>query len=202
MSSKKPSSKQDDKRIKRDLKKLRDMGLLTKRVDLRKRPTSYQKGMVTKFADVLKGKAKVFTAKDKASARRFKNSYVVRDDKIIVPREKGERITFDPDANELKSTRTYRGRKLTRVIASGDLALLGKGEYYVVPFAGGQRFRTNDLKLLLEFMKEYEQRSRPYTNWRAYVEIETLEDEDDTISISSYRRKRKSKSKRSKKRGR
>lgn len=205
MSSKKSKRAQAaQKRLLRDRKALRKMGLLTKRVDLRKKPTPHQIKQIEKFRDVLSGRAKVFEASSKKAAKVYGQSYQVIDNKIIVPRSKGEKLSYDPETNELKSTRKINGKRVTRTMASGELGSLGPNEYYVIPFAGGQRFRTNDLKTLLDFMTGYEKKKdRPFKNWRRYVEIEHVDDaEDDTIAISRYRPKWKRKTARRKKRGR
>lgn len=176
-------------RLKKDRAKLRSLGLLSKKVDLRKKPTTYQKKLIERYRDVLTGKAKIVKAKDASAASKFKKTYDVTGDKIIVPVRKGERIQYSEKKNEIVATRKERGKTIrTTRISEGELAPLEKGQYWVVPFAGGQRFRTNDFKTLLDFMKFYESKpDRPYKNWRRFVEIEDYEDADDeTINIKRY----------------
>lgn len=192
MSSKKSKTRQPtDKQIRASRSKLKSMGLLSKRVDLRKKPTTYQKKLIERYKDVLTGKAKVIDTASKAQAKGFKASYTVVGDKIIVPVKKGEKISFNQETGELQSTRKFNGKKITKTIADGELAPLGPGQYYVIPFGGGQRFRTNDIKTLKDFMYPYEVSSKPYKDWRKYVEIETIEDaEENTVSLTTYKRER------------
>lgn len=183
-------------KIRRDLRKLRDSGLISKRVDLRKKPTAAQKRLLKKYDDVLKGRAVAIDTGSAKKARAYKKGYTTKGNVVIVPRQKGERVRYNKKTNTLSSTRKVRGKTVTKTVVSGQLPPLGPNEFYVLPFAGGQRFRTNDLTLLLQFGGDYESRKvNPFKNWQSYVEIETVEDEgENVIPISSsrwYRRKRK-----------
>lgn len=187
-SKKKRSAQAAINRQRKQLKLLRDKGLI-KRFDARRKITPAQKKSLTKYADVVSGKAAVISAKDKKQAAKFKNSFKVVGDKIIVPKTKGERVAFSKKTGELKTTRKVGGKSVTKTISDGELAPLGKGQYYVISFAGGQKFRTNDFKTLQNFMAGYEKKpQRPFKDWRQYVEIETIDEaEGNEIAISKYK---------------
>lgn len=196
MSSKQKRSAQEARRKKSASKKLlkqraklKSYGLLSKRVDLRRKPTSYQKKLIARYQDVLRGKAQVVSAATPKQAAKFKHSFQVIGDKIVVPRGKGEKIKFSKKTGELRATRTVGGKKITKTMSDGELAPLLPGQYYVIEFAGGQRFRTNDFATLQTFMQGYEKKEyKPFKDWRKYVQIETLEDaQGEEIAISKYR---------------
>lgn len=128
-------------------------------------------------------------ARSEIQARKFKQSYTVKGRAIVVPRQKGERVSFKPSSGELKSTRMFGGKRITKTVAAGQLAPLEPGQYYVIPFANGTRFRTNDLETLINFMTEYEKKPKnPFQDWRKYVEIETIEDEEEgTVALTSHK---------------
>jgi len=205
MATKKRGTAQASKNLRRDRAKLKSLGLLRKRVDLRKKPSRAEKNALAKFADVLRGRAKVIEAKDKKQARAFSKSFRTVDNKVIVPVKKGERVSFSKKSGELKTTRkTKSGKRVTKTIAAGELGPLAKGQYYVVPFGSGGneiRYRFNTLKTMLEFMQPYEEKENPYKNWRQYVEIEDIEDGGETITKRGRSRKSR-RTKRERKKGR
>lgn len=194
----KKSTARTDKQLRADRKKLRELGLISKKVNLRKKPNTYQKRLIERYRDLLSGKAKLVELKDKNEAKQYKDTFQVVDNKIIVPKRKGERITYNKKTGELKTKRKVAGRTITKTISKGELGELKFGEYYVIQFGGGQRFRTNSLKVLQDFMQGYETKPRnPFKNWRAYVEIEHVEDSTGAeIPISRYRPQYKKRTKR------
>ncbi len=188
-SNKKRSRKGDNIKYRKQLKLLREYGLISKKTNLRKRVTPAQKRTIKKYSDVLTGKAKVIEAKDKKQAAKFKQQFDVKGDKIIVPVQKGERVSFNKKKGTLKTSRKVAGKTVKRELTGGELAKLGFGQYYVIQFGGGQKFRTNDFKVLQDFMMGYEKKPhKPFKNWKRYVEIETIEEQSgDEIAISKYR---------------
>lgn len=181
----------------RALKILKSSGLI-KKANLSKKPTSYQRGLINKFSDVISGKAQVVKPADPKS---YKSLFRVVGDKVIVPKRKGEKIKVTAKGSiigERKvSGRTVRSR-YRRVKSDADLSDK-KRTMFFVPFIRGRdakgkpilewkRFPTKEL--LLNIMGGYESRDKnPYSNWQDYV-IEERIDADQSYSMSSDLQKR------------
>lgn len=162
------------------LRELKKLGLFGGRV---RAPSKYGVSQTKKFSDVLTGKAAVVTAPPKAvreyrAAGRFK----VKGRKIVVPKEKGERVKYDKKLGAISSTRETYGQRVKTVKPprGGETmkAPRGKRKVYVIPI-GPRRFRFTSRAELEKFMRPYEQGTRPYEKWREYVEIEFLDRDDD-----------------------
>jgi hypothetical protein len=110
---------------KSDLKALRKKGLY-KPVKPRAAPTKYAKGLLSRFKDVLTGKASVVTAKgqtkrskgfkEAAQFNRGQSSGTVRAirNKIIVPTQVGEVARFSKKSGKVRVTRNINGAKYVR----------------------------------------------------------------------------------------
>lgn len=181
-------TRQRDLEVRAQLRVLKDKGLY--RGDLRKaKPTAYGKKLVKQFSDVLSGKAAVLKAPKNKDAAVFKDTFRVRYNRIVVPKEKGENVRYDAKKRTIKSSRVRRGKKETVTKAARPVdSIFGlpperPGRFYRVPFGGGQSFTFETRKELEAFMQPYEEKSRnPYVNWWRFVEIVDLRDIDDDPS--------------------
>lgn len=87
-----PSKIRTRAQAKRDrvaLRRLKSTGLFKGKIDARKPPTPAAKRAIGRYADVLKGRAKVLKPKNPKS---YKGTFRVVGDKVIVPRRKGQRV--------------------------------------------------------------------------------------------------------------
>lgn len=176
---KKRAAQPSEKKLKQYRAILKKQGFVSKRTSLRGKVTPSQKRTISKFMDLLTGKATVVKAASKKQAAQFKKTgFQVKDEKIIVPKAKGERFTFNKKTGTLRSTRKVGGKKITKTIANGELGAIKPGQFYTVPFEGGLiKYRFSSLDTLITFMAPYEDKKHnPYKKWRSYVEIETIED--------------------------
>lgn len=153
--------------------------------DARKAPTHYGKSLVAKLSDVLKGKAAVITT-TRTTARKYREAgFKVRGNKIIVPKEKGERYKISKSGEITSTRRTLTGQKVKKHVEPSkretvrDLpthAPNGNRYQYAVPFKRGrdafERFRFPDKESLQHFMQPgYDKR---YPDWLQYVELEEI----------------------------
>src|SRR5258708_7401437 len=121
MPSKKRHSRQPAQPSKSDLRKwrsaLKAQGLFGKRVKLNKPITAQQKRVISKYKDVATGKAKAFhVAKKDAPKMRRLFGLKGKDDIVIVPKSKGEKITYSKKTGEIK-------------IKKGDRTKIIEGEF-------------------------------------------------------------------------
>jgi len=125
------------RRDKRALAILRDKGLYAGKVDLRKRPTAYQRSLIAKYDTVVKGKAAVV---EPARPADYRDLYQTKGRKVIVPRQKGERITVDKSGEIVSKRKTRGGRIKTRHVWAGEVLEKGPPKNrvvtYAVPFKG------------------------------------------------------------------
>lgn len=132
-----------------------------------------------KYKDVLAGRATAVKV-PKAEAKRFRKKFQTKENIVIVPRQKGERVSVDK-SGRITTTRMVAGQRVRRIIYAGGKMPKprpGKKFMYAVPFANGGRVRFDSMQALAEFMSPYEQKT--FGNWREYVEIEEVDaDEDD-----------------------
>lgn len=174
--SKQSRTKKQVKADKAALMKLFSSGLYTKKIDLRKAPTKYLKGLISKFADVIKGKAKIVTT---PIASAYKSVFkIFGKDKVVVPKaalSKGDRLRVEkktgqiivekkPGRNQKRSQRFLSREK----VASGETQLK-MNRRYGLPFRKGNegtyQIRWFPTKKALEnFMKDYE-----YEDWEDFV---------------------------------
>lgn len=191
------------------MRKLRDAGLISKRVKLTTKPTRSVKSALKKFADVISGKAAVIKV-PKHVARSMKDGNRVKGDLVVIEKQKGERFRYDEDAERIVGTRRAGQRTFTRTIER-DLGAIkpartGTRRYYVAPFqrAGGDidYLKFDDLEELNRFMAEYEKRG--YKNWKNYVEVvdvkdrAELDEEYPALDTYKYREPKKARRKKNK----
>jgi hypothetical protein len=188
----KPSrSKAQVVRDKKALQTLKKTGLYGGKIDLRRAPTPYQKSQIRKFADVIAGKAAVVRPKQPS---RYRDRFLVKGDKVIVPRRKGERIDVSSTGKITRTRKTPTGRRKSTVIPVGppragraaipppptDRALV-----YYLPFRRGRgkgattqwiRF-THDR--LVEFFHAYDLGDEKAADWLGYIEVEEVSASDE-----------------------
>lgn len=170
----------------RDLKKLQEQGLYGGRLDLRKRVSDYQKRILRKFDDVLKGLAKVLTPQN---PRNYKEIFKVTRNKVVVPKAPGERVRVNKAGNVERTRRGPRGELIRQeAIPTGPTKVPpqpppGRRVQYAIPFArkvGRGQYKMEwhrfpDWETLNDFMKEYEAEGR-YQDWLNYVFEEEITD--------------------------
>ena len=169
------------KKLRHDLRRLKEKGLYSG--DLRRKPTAYGHKVRNKYLDVLEGKAAVITAPSRKEARLFSDTFKVKRDKIVVPKQKGENVRYNPDTGEITATRRAFGKRIHIVkVASRrgswhSLPPEKKGRFYRMPFGtGGMAYTFDSRAELAKFMEPYEQKSyKPYLNWQNYVEVIEVE---------------------------
>ena len=158
----------------RQIKKLKDLGLVTKRQNLKSAIT--RRNLLSKYKDVLTGKATVVTV-PKGFAARLKSSMRVVGPKVVVPRERGERVRFETSTERIVSTRKVGGQRVKRIVYTGGKMPKpkpGKKFLYSVPFTGGGRVRFDSFAALKDFMVPY----HSYKNWKDYLEIEEVDGDE------------------------
>lgn len=169
---------------------LKDTGLYSGKIDLRKTPTKYQRSLLDRFSDVISGKAAVVKPKDPKS---YKGLLPVKGDKVIVPKRAGEKIKLNKAGEITIETKTKKGKKRTRRYVKKARAKKraekpAPNKRYGIPlmFGDGRHtifFPTFDE--LQKFMEGYE-----YKDWQRYVVEEIIEDdEDDDLSPEEYAEK-------------
>lgn len=123
-----------------NIKKLQRAGLIGD-VDLRKKATPATIRKIEKYRSYLHGKAQAVRAPDKATAARLRKTLGLKGSgkTIIVPKEKGERFTFQKSTNEIVSTRKgyVEGETIKKTLSKGFPAKpeegSGKRLYYTIP---------------------------------------------------------------------
>jgi hypothetical protein len=167
---------------KRALTKLRDTGLFTGKIDLRKAPSRSARKAMARYADVLSGKsAYIKTPRAKEYAAAFETAR----GGVIVPKRKGERIGI------AKSGKITRSRKIGSRTVKMTIRVPRKGELqeptprervkladtmFRVPFRRGSGpgqevvYRTFDYKTLLDFFGSYLKSIDQFDEWAGYIE--------------------------------
>lgn len=180
------SSRRQAKKQRAALRKLISTGIYTGKADLRRKPTKYQKRVISKFADVVAGRAAVLKPKAPSAYRKL---FKTVDKLVIVPRRKGERIRVDKKSGEILRTRTVRGRKvqsrLRRVKAGETIKRPAPAQavQYAIPFNRGDHIewmRHPTFDALKAFMSEYAR----YKGWKKYARNEK--------EVDQYNRKNES----------
>lgn len=159
----------------RQIQKLKDYGLVTKRQNLKSAVT--RRNLLSKYKDVLSGKAVVVTV-PKGFAAKLKSSMRVVGPKVVVPRDRGEKVKFEKRDQRLTSTRKVGGQRVKRIVYTGGAMpkpKKGKKFMYAVPFTGGGRVRFDSFAALKDFMQPY----HTYKNWKDYLEIEEVDAGED-----------------------
>lgn len=188
MSSKKrgsgqPLTGQSLKKFRSDVAKLKAVGLVSKNKDARKqKPTRYMRGQVEKYKDVLEGKAHVKHI-PRNKAKEFSDKFRTKGRSVVIPIDKGERVSYSKKTNEFYSVRNIGGKRVRKSYSSGkfeDVIKLprNQGKFYQINFAGGQVWTFDAVEDLISFMHPYATNPRnPFKDWEKYVQIVDVEDE-------------------------
>lgn len=193
------------------LKKLKEVGLLTGKVNLSKAPTRSQRSLINKFADVVSGNAVVVRPKD---PKHYKSVFRVKGDAVVIPKRKGERITVDKKTGTIVSKRKVGKRTVTsrglKVAKGSQIERPKEPVQYAVPFKVGADklhwMRWPNYDEMQKFMHRYEtKQDNPYLGWTNYVVEEKVGDELDDDELerrlqSQLRRAKRGKSGRKKRR--
>lgn len=173
MASRKRTVAQDAKRTRAERRRLKELGLISKHVDLRKKPSKQQLKTIEKYRDVLTGKAVVLEA-PKGRSREYKG-FIRKGRKIIVPKKPGERVDIEKDTGRIIARPVGKRGAKRIIVHKGKLGKPRKGKkfFYSVPFANGQSVTFDKKKDLADFMVKY----KTYKNWRQYIEITEVDDD-------------------------
>jgi len=181
--AKTPRPKKQVRAEKAALRKLRDSGLYSGKVDLRRAATPYQKSLMKKFADVFNGSAAVVAPSDPQS---YKRQFKIVGDKVIVPKRKGERISVSKTGKIERSRKIGNRRTKSTIVKivpergapkpKADTAIV-----FRVPFKRGTQkhgevidWRRFSYDGLLRFFSEYLRDLSQFDDWAQYIEVEEL----------------------------
>lgn len=210
MATSKSRSFNQARKLKTQRAKLKGLGLLPSRVDLRKKVTAADKRAIRKFGDVLKGRASVVTMPDKKAAAKYKDKFFVRGSKVVIARQKGER--FKVQGGRIIGVRKEYGRKITKTIApTGETVppQIGPKQpstlHYAIPFQRQDElewFTFTQYQDLENFMAR--DSIRNYKDWQKHVVFLSVEDlaeiKEGGETVHRIRSRRKSKKRRGKRR--
>lgn len=183
--------------------KLKDLGLVSKRVDARsQKPTRYMQETVNKrFAGVLSGKDKVVHTPRKKDADQFKARFDVKGKSVVIPGSAKSETNFryDPKSHEIRSTvkqgsKTVRKAYSPKPIGGVEDLPSGRGVLYTIRFGkNGGQFSFDTKEGLANFL-----RSLSDSGWKTainYVEVtrghtvtdledfaDEFDDDDDPLS--------------------
>lgn len=173
--SKIPASK-----LKQYRKELKSKGLFSKRTSLRGKVTKAQERQIRKYQNVVMGNAKIFTAPKKDAARLRKlYGLTGSGETIIVPKNKGDKISFNKKNSEI-TIKNKRGKRVYSPDFQSRPIPAGQRLFYTLEFARGgdtEKYRFEDYEMLEKFMHEYEVSGR-WKNWRAYVVLDYLDKDE------------------------
>lgn len=170
-------------KLKEQRAKLRALGLITIKRDLRSKINKTDKKAVAEFQDVLAGRAKVIDVPTKAEAKKFGRIFKVKGEHVIVPRRKGERLRYNKETGNIEGKRIEYGRTRKTIIpsepTSAELAKKGKRLRYVLPVARGdevQRYSFMSFAELEHFVTQDTEFRGAYAGggWKRYVEFEEV----------------------------
>lgn len=163
------------RKFRSDIASLKSKGLLSKRVDARsQKPTRYMRSQIKKFSDVLSGKAAVVKA-PRSKAKEFSDKYIVKGNKVVVPKRKGETVSYSKSSNTIVASskvgeKRVRRRMSAKAPTKHEAPLKGN-VLYVIPL-GNTRQSFDTWSDLVLFMEPYENNPKnPYKEWMQYVEI-------------------------------
>jgi hypothetical protein len=181
--AKRPRTKKQAQSDKTALRKLRDLGIVPAKTDLRKAPSRRQRTLINKIKDVFARVASIVKTKS-AAAYKATGRFTVLKDYVIVPRAKGERVKVDK-AGAIVKTRSVKGRTVKRTIRveqpSKIARPVSKATVFVVPFkkkGGGEEYRRFTYDGLKTFFAEYLRNIKQFDEWSQYIEEEEIEFND------------------------
>lgn len=166
---------------------LKSQGLFGKRVSLSKPVTAAEKRTIKRYRDVIEGKAKVISVPKKQAAK-FRREYGFKGkgETLIVPKKKGERITFNTKTGEITAKKGDRAKVFESEFKSGKI-IPGTRLFYTIYFHRGaeeESYSFEDFNELKSFMMTYEKdragppRRKGWKNWKQYVVREYLDNEE------------------------
>lgn len=161
---------------------MRDKGLLTGKVDLRKAPTRAQRNAIEKFKDVVSGKATVVKT---PKAKALGDLYQRKGSAVIVPKKSGEKVTTDKAGNVVITAK--RGKRSTRRVIDPDrkpeAVKEKRGNIHALPFktkAGKiywMRFGTKSE--MVNFVQRYKKSEKEADEWLKFAVTEYIADRDE-----------------------
>jgi hypothetical protein len=171
--------------------RLKDMGLVSKRVDARsQRSTRYMREQVEKrFAKVLSGEAVAVKVPRRKFLEGFKEGFDVKGRSVIIPVEPGaKRPHFSKSTGTISGEVELNGRQFKRIYTpvTADKAhklARGKNIRYTIPIGAG--FHSEDTwEDMVAFMFPYTtaggKEKNPYNTWQKYILIDEFgTDESD-----------------------
>lgn len=168
--------------------RLREVGLISKRVSLKAKPTIYERTQLWKFRNVLARKATVVTVPKAIAAAYRKAGFAVRSAKgkravVVVSRRKGERVTFQKTTGYIIAKRGKTKRIYHVANLPPPARKSGKKYFYVLPYVNGQRIRFDEYGELQNWMMQSSAspaKGGNYKDWERYVEIEEDDIDADT----------------------
>lgn len=177
------------KKFRSEVARLKEVGLVSKRVDARgQKPTRHMLSQVKKYEDVLKGKAKVVHTSKVSEAKAFAGQFRTKGKSVVVPvTSKDVRLAYGKKSGNISATTTKsNGEKFVRDITPGGAKeIKGKHVLYSIPIGNTiQSFDTFDDLVL--FMEPYDVKStahKPYKNWQNYVQITRLKGKPSKLDL-------------------
>jgi hypothetical protein len=163
----------------RALRRLRDLGIISAKTDLRKTPSKRTRTLINKIKPVLEGKASAVKPADPSA---YKSGFSVLKDVVIVPRKKGERIAVSK-TGKITKTRREGNRRIKSTIRTGQPAAIerpaaNKVIIFKVPFKKRgtdqveyRRFTYDGLKT---FFAEYLRNIQQFDEWAQFIEEEEI----------------------------
>lgn len=170
-----PTDKKTISEFRKNIAKLKKIGLTKAGVDARSvKPTRYYLDKVKKNLDLIQGKAKLVKV-SKTYYEKAAPEYQRSKKRVKVLTGKNERVRFSAKDDAVVSYSNKFGRRLKRIVfPSIDVNNLprapkGKTWYYVLPVGLGNfnRFSYDEIKALIA---EYQKR-KGFSNWLKYLEI-------------------------------
>lgn len=171
-------SRQQIKSDRAQLRRLRDSGLYSGKIDLRRKPSGNVKTALKRYDDVVKGRAKVIKPKSAAS---YKDIFKVKNGRVIVPKKKGETVGLSKKG-DIQITKKVGGKTLKSTFVKtkkgGEIKRRLRRIQYKIPFVRGRHkngkpkiafMRFPDYDSLKKFMRGYD-----YKGWKNFVVEEEI----------------------------
>jgi hypothetical protein len=171
MAKSKPSRSKSQAAAERSaMRKLRDAGLYTKPVDLRRAPSKYQKSLIKRFANVIEGRAAPVKPD---RPRSYKGLFDVKGRVVVVPRKPHQVVGVDRESGAIR----IREPGKTSTFIKGRPPEERQRRMYALPFRVGNSdelryFRTSSVSQMADFAEGY-----GYENYQDYLIVEDY-DED------------------------
>lgn len=153
------------------------------------RVTSHGAKVLRRYADVLAGKARVMELRSTAASRPYRGTFRVHGKRVVVAKQKGERIYATKDGKLFSTKRDATGKRIRRRILPNVGALsregalpTGPGIFYAVPMGSpgnylkfstpGEMYRRMPESTEVRRVHDkYGTRFTSFTDWEDYIEI-------------------------------